>query len=115
MLINKMQLQSIEEANFRNLIKKVIDKQLEISPEVYSTNSYEKNKMWIEKKIREAVNFGIQQEYDIHEFIEISLHYPIMEHNPRPYFLQELLLNDTRTVEDKLNLLIENLEFNRTK
>ena len=66
---------------------------------------------WIEQKMQECISYEILEEKDFKQYVEISLNYPLMEKRPLQLWIEELLGNNSRDVEERFSLLIEKLEF----
>jgi hypothetical protein len=79
--------------------------------ETYLKLSSEEWKKWINKKINECIEYNILKENELEEYLEISLRYPAMEIMPKKPWIEDLLRNDSRTVEDRFTILVEKLIF----
>ena len=102
-------LNSILKSQLINRLENKIEQDF---PEKYNEISTTEWKYWIDSKISDCIEYGIIEEEDVKEYIEISICYPLMEARPRPVWIEELLINDNRLVDERFDILIDKLEFN---
>ncbi len=109
MLIYRHQINEINKVLRKRYILTLITHIETEFSERYLMNNVDYWIKWVDEKLDQCEHFGIIEQDDILDFIDITLEYPVMESRPMEYWIDELLSNASREVEDRLFLLEEKL------
>ncbi len=108
MLVSNQQLKKMEQAKRLQLAKKLFLKYETI--DFPFKPSQESLLPYIEKRIKEASNFGFTLEYDFESYLQICFRHEIMNQKELPDFVKHELTWPNRKEADSLDALLEAIQ-----